>query len=807
MLMPDDSPLINPPVPSPGGNGALGGASSRWLRGGADAAGGAADGNELARHLATLRRAKWWVLATGLAGLAAGVTSARYAKPVYEAQATIWVESEPDRSGTQQGPIQQAQLLGSSGWIELLRSYVVLDPVVAQTRAYLSKAPDVASDLFADFALREPFRPGRYRLSVDPTGQTVTLAAEGGAVVERVAVGDSIGRPLGFIWAPPRSALPPGTSVEFGVSSPRDAASALAARLMPVMGERGNFLSIRLEGTDARALAATLNALVERYVQVAGELKRDKLTELVGILRDQLGQAERKLRESESELQRFRVQTITLPSDRATPVVPGLAATRDPVFSSFFDIRIEVEQVRRDREAIQRVLADAGASGLSTDALEGVGAVQHSTELTAALRELTDKRAELRALRYRYTDEHAPLRDLAGAIDTLERRSIPAIAQLVIDALSARERELDQRVQSASRELQQIPPRAIEEARLQRDVEIAGTLYTTLQQRYETARLAEVSSIPDVRVLDRAQIPDRPIKNRAMYFLVAGLVGGLGVGVGGALARDRLDRRVRYPEQVTTGMGLPILGVIPFYRAPDGRTALEAVPVIEALRGIRLNVTHAYGAAGPLVLTVTSPGPGDGKSFVASNLALSFAHAGHRTLLIDGDSRRGSLHRVIRANRKPGLTDVLAGGGKADAVVGQTDYPQLSFLGCGSGMTNAPELLSSPALLQLLTKFRSSYGVIIVDSPPLSAGIDAFALGTATGNLLLVVRTGATDRQLAGAKLEVLDRLPIRILGAVVNGVKDWSGYQYHSYYLPGYQSVAEPAATAAGGKRLSRGG
>ena len=553
----------------------------------------------------------------------------------------------------EQGPIRQVQLLASGGWVDLLRSYVVLDQVVSSQRLYLTAPAGLDSTVFAEFSLRERFLPGTYRLSVDQAGQTATLTRDDGAVVTRAALGDSIGQAVGFNWAPPRSALAAGLTVDFMVTTPRDAALALADQLQVSPNERGNFLRVGLRGTNPRTTAATINALVERYVQVADELKRDKLTELVGILRDQLAQAERKLRDSESLLQRFRVQTITLPSDRATPVVPGLAVTRDPVLTSFFDTKIELEQVRRDREGIQAALDPAATSGLSADALESIGAVQRSTELTAALRELTEKRAELRALRYRYTEEHPPVADLVAAIDTLERRSIPAIAQGVIAALSARERELSLRVQSASRELQQIPPRAIEEARLQRDVEIAGTLYATLQQRYESARLAEASSIPDVRILDRAQVLDRPVKNRAMLFLVLGLFGGLGVGMVGALARERLDRRVRYPEQVTTGMGLPILGVIPFHRTSNGQPPVQTLPVIEAVRGVRLNVTHAYGAAGPLVLTVSSPGPGDGKSFVASNLALSFAHGGHRTVLIDGDSRRGTLHRVMRGHRKP----------------------------------------------------------------------------------------------------------------------------------------------------------
>ena len=127
------------------------------------------------------------------------------------------------------------------------------------------------------------------------------------------------------------------------------------------------------------------------------------------------------------------------------------------------------------------------------------------------------------------------------------------------------------------------------------------------------ARLAEASSIPDVRILDRAVVPDRPVKNRGLQFLLASLVGGMALGVGGALARERFDRRVRYPEQVTAGMGLPILGVVPFYRGEEGKSAIGSLPVIEAIRGVRLNVQHAYGAA--------RPGAGVGLSALAGALS------------------------------------------------------------------------------------------------------------------------------------------------------------------------------------------
>jgi tyrosine-protein kinase Etk/Wzc len=255
---------------------------------------------------------------------------------------------------------------------------------------------------------------------------------------------------------------------------------------------------------------------------------------------------------------------------------------------------------------------------------------------------------------------------------------------------------------------------------------------------------------------------------------------------------DRIDRRVRYAEQVTTDLGLHLLGAVPHIKGARGHSRGPDDTVVEALRGVRLNLVHAYGAAGPVLLTVTSPNPGDGKSFVAANLALAFAAAGHRSLLIDGDTRRGHLHRVLNTSRKPGLTDFLSGEVPRQAVVRGTQYRGLHFIGGGHRTREAPELLSSPVMVQLITALRSSFGVIVIDSPPLGAGVDAFALGSVTGNMVLVLRLGATDRELAEAKLDVVDRLPIRVLGAVLNDVREGQLYQYYSYGVPGYEHSDE---------------
>jgi polysaccharide biosynthesis transport protein len=193
-----------------------------------------------------------------------------------------------------------------------------------------------------------------------------------------------------------------------------------------------------------------------------------------------------------------------------------------------------------------------------------------------------------------------------------------------------------------------------------------------------------------------------------------------------------------------------------------------------------------------VLFTITSPGSGEGKSFVASNLALAFAHGGHRTLLIDGDLRRGSLYRVLNTQRKPGLTDVLHGDVPPGQAIQATPYPSLSFVGCGTRMPDGPELLGSEAMSKFIADVRHNFDTIIVDSPPLGAGVDAYALATVTGNVLFVLRIGTTDRAMAEAKLDLFDRLPVRLLGTVLNDVPGHSPYAQYSYYLDGYGYEAE---------------
>lgn len=753
-------------------------------------------GIDFRRYLFALLRYKWLLSIALLLGIGGAALAWTFGEVMYTARGNLWIEVERQQNSGDVAPIRQSGLFEANAWIELLRSYTVLDSVVIAEHLYV-EGPVEYSDVFETLSLDPSFRPGSYELRVGADGRSYSLVARDGVrqgtVVEEGTLGGPVGATLGFRWAPPVAAFPSDESIPFRVLTPRDAANALRTRLVTSMAGNGNFLSISLEGSDPERIASILNALMHRHVSVAAELKRSRLDEMSAILQEQLRYTEAELAQAEQELEEFRVATISLPSDRSAPIAAGLQVTRDPVFQTFFAMRVELEQIRRDRARLQSVRDAFGNGPIQVEALEVIPAAGGSSELRRILDELVEARSELRAYRDRYADDYPPIQDLLVRIGTLEERAIPQVVDGVLEQLAVQERDLQSRIDAQARDLESIPPRTIEEGRLERRVSITGNLYDNLRSRVETARLAAASSIPDVRILDEATVPQQPTEDTRLR--LAGIIffGFLGAATGGALLLDRMDARFRYASDVSRDIGLDILGSIPRIQSARSRKGiLNAAQALEAFRELRIHLGFAYGSAGPITLAISSPAAGEGKSLISSNLAVAFAEVGRRTLLIDGDTRRGDAHRLLGLEQSPGLVDYLKER-SGQEIIQSTDHANLDFIGCGSRGTSTPELLASSRMASFMGTLKRSYEVIIVDTPPLAAGGDAVILSTLMGNLAVVIRTGTTEKQLAQVKLEQLSRLPIRVLGAILNDVDPTDAYHYYySAYLPGYEPVPE---------------
>ncbi len=332
--------------------------------------------------------------------------------------------------------------------------------------------------------------------------------------------------------------------------------------------------------------------------------------------------------------------------------------------------------------------------------------------------------------------------------------------------------------------------------------------------------MQEATIAPYIQILDSAS-PAFRIGTTLRQRIILGVLVGLLLGLAGAFFLEYLDQTVKSSADIERVLGVPLLGAIPqepkLTRSVDGRRGPIVTinhldpdePAVESYRALRTNVTFV-GAEKPLqYIAVTSPGPREGKSTTAINLALTLAQSGRRTILVDGDLRRSTIHRAFGLVQEPGLTDVLIGGVSASQGIRPEVAPALDVLPSGSTPPNPSELLGSSAMDALVAQLRRDYEYIVMDTPPTLPVTDAAVVATNADATILVVKSGDTEETAAQRAMDQLRRVRARIAGAVLNAVsaKKDPQYTYYSYRYrqdpPSRSRIRAAAAKVTGGRWL----
>ncbi|GAA1059031.1 polysaccharide biosynthesis tyrosine autokinase [Agromyces bracchium] len=275
-----------------------------------------------------------------------------------------------------------------------------------------------------------------------------------------------------------------------------------------------------------------------------------------------------------------------------------------------------------------------------------------------------------------------------------------------------------------------------------------------------------------------ATVPTVPVFPDTRTALIVGGVLGLGAGIAFALTRTASDRRVRATDDVESKLHVPVMGVIPSSNALTGASKLltdtageRAFPVAEALRSLRTNLRFMDVDNPPRKIVVSSPLPGDGKSTIACNLALTLARSGEPVVLVDGDLRRPTVATNLELPGGAGLSDVLTGRAAVADVLQRTPHdPHLLVLAAGTIPPNPSEVLGSARMRQLLEDL-AKHATVIIDAPPLLAVTDGAVLTQQADGALLVVGVGKTNYDFVEKALDAVHKANGRALGLVLNKV------------------------------------
>lgn len=341
-------------------------------------------------------------------------------------------------------------------------------------------------------------------------------------------------------------------------------------------------------------------------------------------------------------------------------------------------------------------------------------------------------------------------------------------------------------------------------------VEYQG-IYSGLLSSYENIRLSEAQSLISVIMIEPALLPEEPARPRVMLnTALAALVGAL-LSAGGVFAADALDDRLKTPDEITDQLGLPVLGVIDTYNPGNGNELIAAVhprsPITEEYRTLRTNVNFASVDRQLKSLLITSAEPGEGKTSIATNLAIVFAQSGLNTFIVDADLRRPALHTRFDLSNHNGLTAFFYRMRTLKLEdCWQTPFKNLNVLTAGSLPPNPAEILGSRRMQDLLADLKEQAEMLIIDSPPVLAVTDAVLLAPLVDGVLVVVQPGKTRHKAARAMLEELQRANANILGVAIKFMGGKRGRRYarrYGYYARSkydryYHAGADDPAAAA---------
>ena len=374
--------------------------------------------------------------------------------------------------------------------------------------------------------------------------------------------------------------------------------------------------------------------------------------------------------------------------------------------------------------------------------------------------------------------------DVAIARETLR---VGGVRQTTYAEAANREAELHRQVAEAKRQFDQQQHFSIQYHIFQREVDTNRQLYDSLLQRYKDIGIVGNVGTNNIVVVDEAKVPGGPSSPNLNHNVFVALMAGLLLSAAAVFAFETIGEGIRFPGDVERLLNLPLVGATPLTDAsPDQKLSDPKSQISEAYFSVSTALAFATSHGLPKSILVTSAQPHEGKSTTSLGLAIAIGSTGKRVLLIDGDMRSPSVHKMLDYENSGGLSNILAGNENLQSFVGKSRFKNLSVILAGPSPLSPVELLSGDRLSQVMRTLGNQFDHIVVDSPPVVGIADAMLLGKAVEGTVLVIQAEGAAIRIIRAALQRLLIAQTRVLGVVVTKV-NFGRFGYGYSYDYGY--------------------
>lgn len=546
-------------------------------------------------------------------------------------------------------------------------------------------------------------------------------------------------------------------------------------------------VEIRVENTEPRLATNIANTLARAFVDDNMDLRRSRAIEAVKWMDMELVEKEKQVRAAELELQLYKEENDMASLDASQNIVLQAVVQAQ---SDYNRSQSEATMMRQIASEVTRIVEEGNP-------LDVIPEVSQNAAVRELKVRLAERMALLESLLTRYKEKWPDViqarRDIESIRDSLDEECHKIYQSILgrAEIATATEQQMLAVLEAKQKALLDHNRLRIEYESLQRRADGAKLILNNLLSRTEELQVSAKNSVNNMRIVDEAPLPLMPVKPKIPVVLVLGILGGLGIGLGLAFFVNYLDDSIKSQDDIETYLNLPFLGYVPNIKAGNlHERDLHAhmhprSSAAESFRTVRAAISLAARADKMRVFGVTSSIPSEGKSLCASNFAIVTAQSGFKTILVDADLRRPSVHKAFQIHAPVGLSTYLEGTTeKLEDIVHKCDVPNLEVIACGPIPSNPSELLESPRMDKFLAELRERYDRIVIDCPPISAVSDPLVMGAKTDGIIYVMKFKKIRREHARRSVQRIQDAGIQVVGVLLNDI-DFEGRDsyYYSYY------------------------
>jgi capsular exopolysaccharide synthesis family protein len=723
---------------------------------------------DLSQHWRIIKRHKWSIIFVTVLFTLLGLFVAIKSTPIYQASAKIQADPiQPNATGSDAYIMNSMVFLFFETQYEIIQSRKIAETVVDKL----------------GLVARYKQQQAALKLLGDDSSLIGDLSASIKSSIKGLMVNDD---------NEPLEILPPNDAqlrimLAYGVQ----------AMLTVSGGTQSQIINISYQSDDPAEAAEVINAVADAYISFGLEARLSTLKDTAKWLGDQLEDLKITLQTSEDKLSAVRTQSGLMDSQQQ-------ARTVNTQLSS---LNAELVRAQTHLSQAQEMFSQVQKLDRSKGDYLSLGPVLQNQTIRDLVREESNQSRQVEELAERYGVKHPKLiaarSDLAGAKNNLNREVDKIVENIAKEYRLAQVQlnNVEELIAKTKAELQSFQGSSFEITRLEREVENNRRVYESFLGRLMEADVSGDYDASNVRIIDRATVPNSPIKPRVSVIIAAALMFGLFAGVVLAFLREALGNVFRTPDQIEEQLQIPSMGITPLVKnnklsvAPEKQYLEDQRSTFaEAINTIRTGLLFSDIDNPPKTVLITSTVGSEGKTTLAINLAVAFSQL-DKTLLIELDLRKPAIAKDLGLTNTKGLSDILTGEVnvkiKGDELTKVDGAPNLRILTCGSIPPNPMELLSSKRFANLLESLKGQFTHIIIDSPPTLPVSDATVLSKLSDATIIAVKAEGTKINMAKETVTRLRKVNANITGVVLTQASPQKmSYYGEHYYQEGYYGV-----------------